>query len=230
MQAHISQTLGPTGALIYTELRRCLSLRGGKVVQGTKWIWKTAAELAELFGINERTVRRHLKRIIELGFLKRQKLKAKEDWDQTYWYSWGDTDPFTEAKTCPVQGGHADRIQAVKRPGSSLVQERTTRIEGQNIPNADQTAELLKRIRSWPKPGTRPAETHKTQSVAQSGLIWEPATHGRELHQAQAVAYESNCFGKNHRKTEARAEFSRGDCAGADVLRETKDQIATTAG
>ena len=147
MRNHISKTLGPTGALIYTELRRCLSLRGGQIIEGRKWIWKTVNELAKLFGISERTVRRHLKRIVELGFLIRKKQKAKQDWDQTYWYAWGDTDPFTEAKSCPLQGGHVDRIQKVRSAGSSNNQERTNRIEGQAIPTADQTAALLERIR-----------------------------------------------------------------------------------
>ena len=151
MRNHISKTLGPTGALIYTELRRCLSLRGGQMIDGRKWIWKTAMELAELFGISERTVRRHLKRIVELGFLIRKKQKAKQDWDQTYWYAWGEVDPFTEAKTCPVQSGHADRIRAVRPAGSSFVQESTNRIERHNIPGPRETASLLDRIRSWPK-------------------------------------------------------------------------------
>ena len=187
MRNHISKTLGPTGALIYTELRRCLSLRGGQIINGRKWIWKTVDDLAELFGISERTVRRHLKRIIDLGFLIRKKQKASQDWDQTYWYAWGDTDPFTEAKTCPLQGGHADRIQKVKPAGSSNGQERTNRIEGQAIPTADETATLLERIRQWPK-ATPPSETQKTQIVVESSFVWDPSGHGRKQHQAKATA------------------------------------------
>ena len=166
MRNHIAKTLGSTGALIYTEIRRCLSLRGGRVIKGAKWIYKTAQELADLFGISERTVRRHLKRIVEFGFLQRFKQDARTDWDQTYWYTWGDEDPFTEAKKCPVQGGHSGRLHADKSSGSSTSSRRGHTEGGnaspdnkqQNIPNADATrahilenSQLLEKCVPMPK-------------------------------------------------------------------------------
>ena len=224
LQQHVCKTLGPTGALIYIELRRCLSLRGGQIINGRKWIWKTVDDLAELFGISERTVRRHLKRIIDLGFLIRKKQKASQDWDQTYWYAWGDTDPFTEAKTCPLQGGHADRIQKVKPAGSSNGQERTNRIEGQAIPTADETATLLERIRQWPK-ATPPSETQKTQIVAQSDLIWDPSDHAsKQQHQATPVASEGIGIGRRYSARYAIDQQTRGIDQGLTSLRQAENE------
>ena len=142
MRNHVSKTLGSTGALIYMEIRRCMSLRGGRIIDGSKWIWKTAQELADLFGFNERTVRRHLKRIVELGWLKREKHEAK-DYDQTYWYTFGDEDPLTDAKKCPVGAGQVARPKAVNAPASSFVPGKNIQEERHCVPTAEATAELL---------------------------------------------------------------------------------------
>ena len=37
--AYVSTRLGSTGALIYLEIRRCLRLRGGDIIDGIKWIF-----------------------------------------------------------------------------------------------------------------------------------------------------------------------------------------------
>ena len=97
---HVSTRLGSTGALIYLEIRRCLRLRGGDVINGIKWIFKSAAELAERFGLNERTVRRHLVEQVKQGLWNREKKEAK--WGkQVYWYSIGEVDLLFPP--CPIR-------------------------------------------------------------------------------------------------------------------------------
>ena len=66
----LASEVGCLSAEIYKEIRRCLRLRGGVVVDGVKWIWKTSEELAERLGVNEKTIRRHLKVLVQMGWLK----------------------------------------------------------------------------------------------------------------------------------------------------------------
>lgn len=116
---HISNEVGARAALLYQEIRRCLGLRGGRTVSGTKWIYKTMSELSERFGFSVRDIQRHLKRLVDLGWLKRERLDAKKDWDQTYWYSYGEVDPFTSAKSCPVREWQPDGFKGGNTAGSS---------------------------------------------------------------------------------------------------------------
>ena len=61
------------------------------MIDGIKWIFKSAVQLAERFGLNERTVRRHLNEQVKQGLWNREKKEAK--WGkQVYWYSVGEVD------------------------------------------------------------------------------------------------------------------------------------------
>ena len=60
---HISHDVGPRAALLYQEIRRCLGLRGGRTINGTKWIYKTMQDLADRFGFSVRDIQRHLKKL-----------------------------------------------------------------------------------------------------------------------------------------------------------------------
>ena len=90
---HLPHEVGCLSAEIYKEIRRCLHLRGGVMHDGIKWIWKTSEELADRFGCNEKTIRRHLKDLVEMGWLKREQLQKR--WGmRAYHYSLGDDAPL----------------------------------------------------------------------------------------------------------------------------------------
>lgn len=101
--------VGCLQASIFKEIRRCLRLKGGTVdANGIKWVWRSAVSLADLFGVNEKTIRRHLKALVSLGWLKRDKLQRKWGW-QVYHYSLGDNAPL---KGVPDQPGQKARTDA----------------------------------------------------------------------------------------------------------------------
>ena len=58
------------------------------MIGSTKWIYKTMQELADRFGFSVRDIQRHLKRLVELGWLKREQLEAKQ-YKRRYWYTFG---------------------------------------------------------------------------------------------------------------------------------------------
>ena len=105
-------------AEIYKEIRRCLRLRGGTTVDGVKWIWKTAKELGQLFGVNEKTCRRHLKRLVDLGWLVR--LQWEKHWGKrAYFYTLGDQAPLKNGTiTQPDQQEQKARSNADIKPAS----------------------------------------------------------------------------------------------------------------
>ena len=119
---HVSTRLGSTGALIYLEIRRCLRLRGGDVIDGIKWIFKSATQLAERFGLNERTVRRHLNEQVKQGLWNREKKEAK--WGkQVYWYSVGEVDLLSG----PVRSDQAKRPDQPDKMSASKTRTSTFR-------------------------------------------------------------------------------------------------------
>lgn len=78
---------------------------------GIKWIWKTSEELAERLGCSEKTIRRHLKRLVDLGWLKREQLQKR--WGmRAYHYSLGDEAPLKAALVEHLHG-----MQEVKKTG-----------------------------------------------------------------------------------------------------------------
>ena len=88
--------------------------------QGIKWIWKAAAELAELLGCNEKTIRGDLAALVKLGWLKREKLQRAWGW-QVYHYTLGDEAPL---RPRPHQSGTQARPDAGEMPAS--ISSKTT--------------------------------------------------------------------------------------------------------
>lgn len=89
----LANEVGCLSAEIYKEIRRCLRLRGGVVIDGVKWIWKTSEELAQRLGVNEKTIRRHLKALVQMGWLRREQHQKK--WGmRAYHYTLGDHAPL----------------------------------------------------------------------------------------------------------------------------------------
>lgn len=82
--------------------------------QGIKWIWKASAELAELLGCNEKTIRGDLAALVRLGWLKREKLQRKWGW-QVYHYTLGAEAPL---KPKPHESGKQARTDAGVMPAS----------------------------------------------------------------------------------------------------------------
>ena len=97
----LASEVGCLSAEIYKEIRRCLRLRGGVVVDGVKWIWKTSEELAERLGVNEKTIRRHLKALVQMGWLKREQHQKR--WGmRAYHYTLGDHAPLKAGAIAPL--------------------------------------------------------------------------------------------------------------------------------
>ena len=168
---HISHTVGARAALLYQEIRRCLGLRGGRMIGSTKWIYKTMQELADRFGFSVRDIQRQLKRLVELGWLKRKQLEAKQ-YKRRYWYTFGEVDPF-----CPVRERQADAAVSDKPSGSSSCskkrqsgigapqrQDRSAQQEQPYaIPDADATQKVIHR---WDgMTFTLPPKTYATRSA-----------------------------------------------------------------
>jgi len=107
----LASEVGCLSAEIYKEIRRCLRLRGGVVVDGVKWIWKTSEELAERLGVNEKTIRRHLKALVQMGWLKREQHQKR--WGmRAYHYTLGDHAPL-RAGVIAVPVEHLHGMQGV---------------------------------------------------------------------------------------------------------------------
>ena len=112
MYRSLASEVGCLRAEIFKEIRRCLRLRGGKTVDGIKWIYKSAQELAELFGVHEKTIRRHLKALVQMGWLKREQLDKR--WGKrVYFYVLGEGSPLK-----PVQQDQDARSKPDKVPAS----------------------------------------------------------------------------------------------------------------
>ena len=144
---HVSTRLGSTGALIYLEIRRCLRLRGGDVIEGVKWIFKSAVQLAERFGLNERTVRRHLNEQVKQGLWNREKKEAK--WGkQVYWYSVGEVDLLSG----PVRSDQAKRPDQPDKMSASKTRTSTFRkaLPGPASGTTEQPS--LEERRTWLEP------------------------------------------------------------------------------
>ena len=118
---HLASEVGCLSAEIYKEIRRCLRLRGGVMHDGIKWIWKTSEELAERLGCHEKTIRRHLKHLVDLGWLKREQLQKR--WGmRAYHYSLGDDAPLKAGViAAPVEHLHGMHVvrsnHRIQNPG-----------------------------------------------------------------------------------------------------------------
>ena len=84
---------------------------------GIKWIWKTSEELADRFGCNEKTIRRHLKGLVEMGWLKREQLQKR--WGmRAYHYSLGDDAPLKLNGYVAQPVEHLHGMQEVRSSGA----------------------------------------------------------------------------------------------------------------
>ena len=149
MYRSLASEVGCLRAEIFKEIRRCLRLRGGKTVNGVKWIYKSALELSELFGVHEKTIRRHLKALVQMGWLKREQLDKR--WGKrTYFYVLGEGSPLK-----PIQQEQDARSKPDKRPVSKT---RIPLSSNSLPPKTAKTTNSQNKERfpaDWPEPATR---------------------------------------------------------------------------
>ena len=123
----LASEVGCLSAEIYKEIRRCLRLRGGVMHDGIKWIWKTSEELAERLGCHEKTIRRHLKALVDMGWLQREQLQKR--WGKrAYHYCLGDNAPLKPAPVEHLHGMQGHKRAAVSSPAQMPVQTRRLRV------------------------------------------------------------------------------------------------------
>lgn len=106
---------------VFRYLVSCFRLRGGRVFDGIRWIYKVVREIAESTGYCERQVRRVLKELVAQGWLIREQ-KEKHGispgdggFRRRYWYAPGPNCPV------PLRGRHQCRSEADMGAGSSVV-------------------------------------------------------------------------------------------------------------
>ena len=131
----LASEVGCLSAEIYKEIRRCLRLRGGVVIDGVKWIWKTSEELAQRLGVNEKTIRRHLKALVQMGWLRREQHQKK--WGmRAFHYSLGDNAPLKSGYIAQSVG-HLHGMQGVR--SESVPQEQRVISDGIDTPPSKQS-------------------------------------------------------------------------------------------
>lgn len=175
----LAAEVGCRRAEVFKEIRRCLRLSGGVMHQGIKWIWKAAAELAELLGCNEKTIRGDLAALVKLGWLKREKLQRAWGW-QVYHYTLGDEAPL---RPRPHQSGTQARPDAGEAPASisskSTVQKNHHQRGTANRPAAAQqprteqrcsAAQVICAAEALPVPAHWPALNPQATAVAIENL------------------------------------------------------------
>lgn len=96
-------------------LNRCFRLRGGRVFDGVRWIYKLGREIAEHTGYCERQVRRALAELVERRLILREQ-KEKHGitpgdggFRRRYWYAPGPDLPalFRGRSQCPAEADMA---------------------------------------------------------------------------------------------------------------------------
>lgn len=109
---------------VFRYLLSCFRLRGGRVFDGIRWIYKVVAEMAEATGYCERQVRRVLKDLVAQGWLIREQKEkhgiAPGDggFRRRYWYAPGPNCPV------PLRGrsqcrSEADMVSCSSMPSNS---------------------------------------------------------------------------------------------------------------
>ena len=100
---------------------------------GIKWIWKTSEELAERLGCHEKTIRRHLKHLVDLGWLKREQLQKR--WGmRAYHYSLGDDAPLKAGViAAPVEHLHGMQVLSCSASQMPLQNRRFDRSEADTM-------------------------------------------------------------------------------------------------
>ena len=165
MYRSLASEVGCLRAEIFKEIRRCLRLRGGKTIDGIKWIYKSAQELAELFGVHEKTIRRHLKALVQMGWLKREQLDKR--WGKrVYFYVLGEGSPLKpvqQDQTAPVK---ADKRSASKTSNPLPINSLPTRTaKTTNSQNEERFPA------DWPEPATR-AQTKQAIENLRNRIGW----------------------------------------------------------
>ena len=190
----IAAEVGCLPAEIFKEIRRCLRLRGGVVIDGVKWIWKRAAELAERLGCHEKTIRRHLKTLVAMGWLKREQHQKK--WGmRAYHYCLGDRAPLK-----PVQSGSSVRTEA-DISSSSINRNNTPK----NSP-PDSTAGTAEQPKALRAKRSSPSGGEIAPSVPQH---WPEAATGNELAVAIENARNLAFSGRRHQQPSAGVGFKQ---------------------
>jgi hypothetical protein len=105
---------------VFRYLLACFRLRGGRVFDGVRWIYKVVREIAEATGYCERQVRRVLKELVAKGWVVRAQHEkhgiAPGDggFRRRYWYAPGPHCPV------PLRGRSQCRSEADMAAGSSV--------------------------------------------------------------------------------------------------------------
>ena len=159
---------------LFQEIIYLLGLKKGGIIRdGQKWIWKKQSELATRFNRDERTIRRHLKALVETGWLKRAKHKVQSHRDHIYFYAIGElahgqSISADETLSEKAKNGLARQFTAMQGAGKNanwfgLGDEPKTRLE---------TAEFapLQAVKDVPnEPDISPAPIKGTQHNSQHG-------------------------------------------------------------
>jgi hypothetical protein len=105
---------------VFRYLLGCFRLRGGRVFDGIRWIYKVVREIAEATGYCERQVRRALVRLVQEGWIVREQKEkngiAPGDggFRRRYWYAPGPSCPV------PLRGRPQCRSEADMATASSI--------------------------------------------------------------------------------------------------------------
>ena len=165
---HLPQITGcaTSAALLYDICRR-MPWGGGAEHDGHHWVWISAQEASKVVNCARNTAARHLRLLVEAGFLVREKLGVITNYgrNRTWYYRPGPRCPswlLGNAKTNDCAVHCATAAQSTKNPTSSP-DNKNQATSGKkqpgdkpeprmNIPDADQTASILEGIRAWPEP------------------------------------------------------------------------------
>jgi hypothetical protein len=142
---------------VFRYLVGCFRLKGGRVYDGVRWIYKVVREIAEATGYCERKVRRALLRLVHEGWITREQ-KEKHGikpgdggFRRRYWYAPGPNCPV------PLRGRHQDHLKPAPMSASSVV-SKSAPVK----PNPSK--------RAAGKPGAKTALTGKVVAGAREGL------------------------------------------------------------
>lgn len=185
----LASEVGCLSAEIYKEIRRCLRLRGGVTHDGIKWIWKTSEELAERLGCHEKTVRRHLKALVEMGWLKREQLQKR--WGmRAYHYCLGDNAPL---KPVAVAGSDQKNTQKEPLAQNPLLNRRFDRTEPDKMSASINRNTTFRNTPTGQNSPNSQGATRQTEQLSQ-GEIAKNATISdrRSLYAAVPLVPETN--------------------------------------
>jgi hypothetical protein len=82
----LADKIGRNEAIFLQQTHYWMSVKGGKVVDGTKWFWKTYQQWAEEMCLSISTVRRVVSHLKQLGLVSVERLAAKTYY-QANWYT-----------------------------------------------------------------------------------------------------------------------------------------------